>query len=606
MELYRELIKLIGAENRHKLFALQILFLFAAVLQIASVAAIPPFITMLTEPGFIHDNTLLSAAFDYLEFSTDRQFLIFYAAGVTGLIFVANTIAGLSTWRLLKTSMYLGAHIQRKIFNNYLENDYSFFALNNSSRLISQITQEVPRMIYMVVQPFLNIVAQFFIAALILIGLFAVNFNIALVAIVLVVAIYFIIFKVIRKKVVESGYKLTELNNQKLKILNESIGGIKEVKIRGNEQRYMDDLDSVTMKGLNASAYIMLAGDLPKFIVETIIFSAILALSIFIIVTAGSTSSALSIVSLYAMAGYKLLPAAQTIYKSYSQIKANGMVVFEVSEEIRKSEEYKNSLDELGDDPVVVDDIAFNNVSYRYPGSESLALKNCSFEIRKRQVTAFVGASGAGKSTCVDLLLGLLVPTDGSISVQDTKIDRSNLRSWRSNIGYVAQDIFLLDGSFRENIAFGEPPELIDEERLYRAARMANIHDFIETCDGGYEFFVGERGAKLSGGQKQRIGIARALYKDPEVIIFDEATSALDNITENNILRDIQSLAQSKTIIMIAHRLTTVKSANKIILFEKGGVADEGNFAFLSEHSESFIKLLNAGSEEHEHGEYAF
>lgn len=600
MIFYRQLTKLVGAENRRTLVLLQLLFLSAAVLQVASVAAIPPFITMLNEKSVIQSNALLSWAYQVLGFNSDTNFIIAYAVGATGLILLANGVSGFSTWRLLKTSMNLGAYIQRKIFNNYLENDYSFFALNNSNRLISQITQEIPRMIYMVVQPILNLISQFFIAALIIVGLFVVNFNIALVAVLLVSAIYFLIFKVIRKKVVENGYKITELNKQKLKVLNESIAGIKEVKMRGNEERYMHELDALTLKGLNASAYIILAGDLPRFIVETIIFSAILALSIFIILTMGSTSSALSIVSLYAMAGYKLLPAAQTIYKSYSLIKANGMVVFELTEEIEKSEQYKNSVEVLGDKPVEVDDIRFDTVSYRYPNSESLAVQDCSFEIKKCEVTAFVGSSGAGKSTCVDLLLGLLTPSGGAISVKGVTIDRSNLRSWRSKIGYVAQDIFLLDGSFRDNIAFGEPRELIDESRLVQAAKMANIHDFIMGCEGDYDFAVGERGAKLSGGQRQRIGIARALYRDPEVIVFDEATSALDNITEHNILRDIQKLAETKTIVMIAHRLTTVQNADKIILFENGTVVDEGKYSELSEKSESFIKLLQAGSSAYE------
>ncbi|MEC7727166.1 MAG: ABC transporter ATP-binding protein [Pseudomonadota bacterium] len=596
MIFYRQLTKLVGAKNRRTLVLLQLLFLSAAVLQVASVAAIPPFITMLNENSVIQSNALLSWAYQVLGFNSDTNFIIAYAVGATGLILLANGVSGFSTWRLLKTSMNLGAYIQRKIFNNYLQNDYSFFALNNSNRLISQITQEIPRMIYMVVQPILNLISQFFIAALIIVGLFVVNFKIALVAVFLVSAIYFLIFKIIRQRVVDNGYKITELNKKKLKVLNESIAGIKEVKLRGNEERYMEELDNITLGGLNASAFVMLAGDLPRFIVETIIFSAILGLSIYILLTMGSTSNALSIVSLYAMAGYKLLPAAQIIYKSYSQIKANGMVVFDLVRENEISEHYKNSVEALGDKSVNVANIKFDKVCYRYPESERLAIKDCSFEIKRFEVTAFVGSSGAGKSTCVDLLLGLLTPSGGTISVAGVPIDRSNLRNWRSKIGYVAQDIFLLDGSFRDNIAFGEPPESIDERRLVNAAKMANIHDFIMGCEGEYDFAVGERGAKLSGGQRQRIGIARALYRDPEVIIFDEATSALDNITEHNILRDIQKLAETKTIIMIAHRLTTVENADKIILFENGTVIDQGRYSELAQNSESFINLLKAGS----------
>jgi ABC-type multidrug transport system fused ATPase/permease subunit len=600
MKFYHQLVNLVGSENRRVLLGLQILFLTSAVLQVASVAAIPPFISIISDPGIINSNKVLHWVYQEFQFRSGQAFLIAYAVGVSFLIILANSISAFSTWKLLKTSMSLGAYVQRKIFNNYLENDYSFFALNNSSGLTSQITQEIPRMIYMVIQPLLNLISQFFIASIIVVGLFVVSFDIALVAVSLVLIIYFVIFKVIRTKVVENGYKLSVLNKQKLRVLNESISGIKEVKLRGNEARYMDELDALTLKGLNASAYIILSGDLPKFIVETLVFSAILALSIFIILSMGSTSSALSIVSLYALAGYKLLPAAQTIYKSYSLIKANGMVVFELSDQVDRSEIYKGTVDQLGDNPIDVDDIYFENVSYKYPASESFAVRNCNFPINKHEITAFVGSSGAGKSTCVDILLGLLTPTEGNILVNNTCIDRSNLKSWRSHIGYVAQDIFLLDSSFRDNIAFGEPPELVDELMLVRAAKMASIHDFIMSCEGGYDFEAGERGSKLSGGQKQRIGIARALYRDPKVIIFDEATSALDNITEYKILKDIQDLAKSKTIVMIAHRLSTVENADNIILFEGGTVIDQGSFASLSERSESFIKFLSAGSAQHE------
>jgi ABC-type multidrug transport system fused ATPase/permease subunit len=596
-------MKIIGPENRTKLLFLQMLFLVAAVFQVASVAAIPPFIAMLTEPSIINDNKVLSFLYDSLGFGGVKEFIIAYAAVVTLIILLANSISGYSTWRLLKISMVLGAHVQKRIFNNYLDNDYSFFALNNSSRLTSQVTQEVPRMIYMVVQPMLNLISQLFIAVLIVGSLILVDVTIAFVAILLVTSLYVIIFKFIREKVVENGYKLSELNRNKLKILNESIGGIKEVKLRGNESIYKAELDELTVKGLNASAYISLAGDLPRFIVETVIFAAILILAIAVILSAGSTSSALSIVSLYAMAGYKLMPAAQTIYKCYSLIKANGMVVFELSEEIDKSERYKNSVDELGDECIASGDIVFEGVGYTYPGADVSAIEDCKFSIKEREITAFVGASGAGKSTCVDLLLGLLTPTKGSITVGGNPIGRANLKDWRSKIGYVAQDIFLLDGSFKDNIAFGERPGTVNEDKLIKAAKMANIHDFIIGCEGGYDFTVGERGAKLSGGQKQRIGIARALYKDPEVIIFDEATSALDNVTEHNILKDIHKLAVSKTIVMIAHRLSTVENADNIILFEHGAVVDQGNYSALSNRSAGFMKLLNAGSASYEGSE---
>ncbi|MDN3648163.1 ATP-binding cassette domain-containing protein [Reinekea marina] len=213
-----------------------------------------------------------------------------------------------------------------------------------------------------------------------------------------------------------------------------------------------------------------------------------------------------------------------------------------------------------------------------------------------------VGTSGAGKSTAIDLLLGLMLPTNGKITVGATDLDKTNIKAWRSQIGYVAQEIFILDASIRENIALGIPENEIDENRLVQAAKMANIYDFICECESNFDFILGERGSRLSGGQKQRIGIARALYKDPAILVFDEATSALDNRTERQIMRDIHALAQSRTVIMIAHRLSTVEKANKILVFKDGAVKDSGTYKDLEDSSIEFQSLLRAVEAEKQGG----
>lgn len=595
MKFYLGLLALIGAENRVKLLALQFIFFVSAFLQVAGIASIAPFIGIINNPSTIESNAAINYVYTFFEFENTTEFLVAYALMVVALLFVGNGVASYSTWKLFKFSMSLGAYIQKKVYNTYLDNDYAFFAMNNSSRLTSQITQEIPRMVYMVVQPILNLISQMFIAVLIVVGLLIVDITIAIVATVIVGLVYLLIFKVIRRKVVSSGYRLTELNQRKLRLLNESIAGIKEVKLKGNEEYYKAELDTCTREGLSASAYIALAGDLPKFIVETIIFSAILALAIYILITAGSTTGALSIISLYAMAGYKLLPAAQTIYKSISLIKANGMVIFDIEREIKQSEAFSKDIITQGTEEIPKGDIEFNNVHYRYPLADKDAISCCSFSIPHNKLTAFVGASGAGKSTAVDVLLGLLTPTQGEVTIAGTKLTASNVKSWRRSLGYVAQDIFILDASFTSNIAFGVPENEIKLDQVIAAAKMANLHDFISNCTGQYDFIVGERGAKLSGGQKQRIGIARALYHNPSVLIFDEATSALDNITEKLILNDIYRLSREKTVIMIAHRLTSIEHANKILVFEDGTVKDKGTYNDLLMQSDSFRALVNSG-----------
>ncbi|WP_127557833.1 ABC transporter ATP-binding protein [Saccharospirillum alexandrii] len=594
--LYRSLFRIIGRENKVKLALLQIIFLVTALFQVAGIASIAPFIAMVSDTNAINNNRILSILFNAYDFQSNTQFMITYAIGVVFLLLIGNAISSFSTWKLFQVSVRLGAYVQKNAYDSYLNNDYTFFAMNNSNRLISQITQEIPRMVYMVVQPLLNLISQLFIATLIIIGLLLIDIKIALIATAIVLAVYFLIFKIIRAKVVEYGKLLTKLNQTKLKLLDESIAGIKEVKLKGNESFYCSEVDQVTKQGLSATAYISLAGDLPRYVVETVIFSSILGLSIFILLTSGTASEALGIISLYAMAGYKLLPAAQAIYKAYSQIKANGSVVTDLDNEIEESRNHISPLKTLGNEPAPEGDVTFDNVSFTYPGTVTPALQECSFSILSNKITAFIGESGAGKSTAVDLVLGLMLPQHGKIAVGNKLLDQRNIKSWRQRIGYVAQDIFILDASIEENIAFGIPKEEVNIDQLILAAKMANIYDFITQCEGEFQFKVGERGAKLSGGQKQRIGIARALYKDPSILVFDEATSALDNVTERLIMKDILSLASSRTIVMIAHRLTTVEKADSILLFKNGKVEAQGSYEELANSSKEFQALLTAGA----------
>lgn len=596
--LIRSLIRLIGNSNVKKVALLQLLFLITAILQVAGVVSIAPFITMISNPETIKTNSMMFLLYSLYDFSSDVQFMISYAICVVCLLLLGNGISSYSLWRLFKTSLDLGLDIQRTIYNSYLNNDYTFFAMNNSSHLVAQVTNEVPRMVYMVIQPILTLVSQGFIALLIVIGLLIVDYKISILATIIVGSSYLLIFKLVRTKIVSNGKLLTVINKQKLKLLNESIGGIKELKLRGNEQYYSDKVDSVTQEGLSANAYISLAGDLPRFVVETVVFSAILCLSIYILITSGTAGEALSIISLYAMAGYKLLPAAQGMYKSYSQIKSNGSVVTKIDMEIENAKKHVSPLKNLGNDLAPNGVIAFEDITFSYPNASQDALKDCNLSIAENKVTALVGGSGAGKSTAIDILLGLMVPTKGAVTVAGIPLSKENIKDWRRRIGYVAQDIFLLDATVAENIALGVPSEEINYKKLEEAAKLANIYDFIMGCEGGFEFNLGERGAKLSGGQKQRIGIARALYKEPSILIFDEATSALDNVTEQLIMRDVMNLAKSKTVILIAHRLSSVEKADKIIVFKEGSVVAEGGYQELIETSNDFNALVMAGKAE--------
>lgn len=465
--------------------------------------------------------------------------------------------------------------------------------------MTAMITQETPRFIFMVLQPLLSLLSQAFVVFVIAIGLIVVDPILASISLVTIGGSYLGIFRAMKIKLGKYDRTYLHANNKKYRLLSESIGGIKEVKLLGTEPQYEKEFAGANNIIANANAMISLLSDLPRFIIETIAFCSLLGLAIYLLARHGNSESIISILSLYAMAGYKLLPAAQAIFKAAAQIKGNRSALDAIYPEVKHGREIILENSAPSDDSIIaVANIRLENISYRYPGAESLAISNANLLIKKNSINAFVGTSGAGKSTMADLLLGFLLPTDGSMWIGDIRITANNKRSWQKHLGYVPQNIFLLDDTIISNIAFGVKPEQVDLEKAKNAAKLANIDQFIESLPEQYEFIVGERGAMLSGGQKQRIGIARALYHDADVLVFDEATSALDNITEREIIATIQNLKATKTIIMIAHRLTTIRNADQIVYFEKGRIDDMGSFEVLTERSHKFRALTQSTTQE--------
>jgi HlyD family secretion protein len=313
----------------------------------------------------------------------------------------------------------------------------------------------------------------------------------------------------------------------------------------------------------------------------------------------GESGSIISILSLYAMAGYKLLPAAQNIFKSASQIKANASVLDELHPAVMEG----RAIAVPGPRPVgesvfpASGDIRFNALCYTYPGATSAALKNVDLTIKRNSIVAFVGASGAGKSSLADVLLGFLNATDGALTVGGQRVDRSNVRDWQRHLGYVPQNIFLIDDTIAANVAFGIGDGKPDRDRIDAALRMANLDGFVARLADGVDFVVGERGTLLSGGQRQRVGIARALYHNADVLVLDEATSALDNLTEQEIIATIVDLKRSKTIIMIAHRLSTIRSADQVVYMENGAIQDVGTFDELIARNDNFRLMTMVAAE---------
>jgi len=408
------------------------------------------------------------------------------------------------------------------------------------------------------------------------------------------------VFFSIRRMVSRLGRVSKEANKERFRLGTELLSGIKELKILGQDQAYRErfaDRSAVYAKTHWLSAAVSLV---PRYAIESIAFGALILVVLYLITTRKDFNEAIPLLVLYAFTAYRLLPAFQQLFSSATQIRFN-LPSLEVVEERLKILGSEPVRDAMPRQPGNVDRVPFEreielrDIEFAYSAASGPVLNNFTLTIQRNSTIALVGGTGAGKTTIVDILLGLLEPQRGCLLVDGSPVTPAKVRAWQKRLGYVPQHIYLADDSLAANIAFGVPPKRVEMDRVWHAAQIAKLHDFVvgELPDR-YETLVGERGVKLSGGQRQRIGIARALYSDPDVLILDEATSALDGITEEAVTDALQALFHAKTIIMIAHRLGTVKQADRIYLLESGGVADQGTYEELLDRNEMFRAMAKA------------
>lgn len=593
MHLIRRVLQLLDASQRRHYVLLQGVFLLAAMVQLLSVASIAPFIALLSEPELIHLNRHSRRVYDLLSLKSDREFLVLVAFALMGVIVVTNAVQAWTSWLSSSFARRVGAELQADIFRGYLYRDYAESTKVNSARMIRTLMNGTSRYTYMVLQPTLSLVGSAFVLGCIALAIGAYNPVVASVAAITVGGAYGAVYVACRSRLRRFGTISWSLAAVKQRVVNESLGGLKQIRIAGTGPQYEAKLQAATAATMDADRFIGLLTDLPRFALEALALCALLGLGVALLVAQVEPAEIVPILSVYAMAGYRMLPAAQTVFRSWSLVRANEDVIEKVGADVRAGRAIPRGAPATASPsgpPIEPGDVEFRNVSYRYPGTTADVISNASFTIPSRAITALVGPSGAGKSTAVDLLLGLLVPQAGKITVGGRPI-LDALESWRALIGYVPQDVFLLDDTIAANIAMGSAGAL-DEQRVERAARLANVLDFAESLPGRLSFVIGERGVLLSGGQRQRIGIARALYNRSSVLVLDEPTSALDSVTEGEIVSTLESLRPSTTIVMVAHRLSTLRCADHIVLLDNGHPSACGTFDELMRESALFRRLV--------------
>lgn len=595
LETIRKLFDLLSFSERKKLYLIFAALLGVAFVEMMGIASILPFMAVVANPDIIHSNRWLNQAYDLLGLKSEQSFLLFLGIMMLGILVFANLLKALTVWWTLRYDNRLLYTLGRKLLATYLARPYEFYLNRNTAELGKNILTETRTVIAGVLSPGMQALASSIISIFILALLVVVNPLIAFAIFLVLGGSYAVIYWLVQHRLTDLGYEQVEASAMKHKASAEALAGIKDLKILGREIVFLERFAVHAQRHAWHNATVGIISQLPRYFLEIVAFGGILLIVLFNLGSRQTASAIIPLLALYAFAGYRLLPALQQFFASVSVVRFGLPALDLVHQDLvgaRSTVEPEVALVEINMEINVLPftrEFAIRNIDYFYPGSEDPSVKDICLSIVPNTAIGFVGATGSGKTTTVDIILGLLRPTSGQLLVDGVEISDTNLTRWQRNLGYVPQHIYLCDDTIMRNIAFGVPDKEVDMDAVVRVSRIANLHTFIERdLPDQYQTVIGERGLRLSGGQRQRIGIARALYHDPKVLIMDEATSALDGITEEAVMEALRNLLGKKTVIMIAHRLTTVKDCDRIYHLDRGQIVNQGTYQELLASSKWF------------------
>jgi len=586
---FKKLWFLLSKEERSETLVLLVMILIMSLLDVLGVASILPFITVLGSPELVDTNPVLSWAYNYFGFTAKSDFFFFLGGLVFFTLIFSLAWKTLTQYKLLSFVFMREHSIGVRMFEGYLNQPYAWFLDRNSSELGKNLLSELRELLSKMLLPTINVISQGAVSLLMLIMLLIVDYKLALTVAAVLGLFYGTIYKAISKLLKRMGSLRYDSNRERFKVATESLFAIKEVKISGVEELYIERFNSSAKEFAKNEAQLKTITALPRYALEAIAFGGMVLVLLSILDDKNGVSQVLPTVALYAFAGYRLLPAMQALYSNLTSLRFSETIINELYKEIAGLEKIdKKQYENIS----FSDKITLNNVSFNYPGINSNVLNNISLNIPVNSMVGFVGLTGSGKTTLIDIILGLLQPQKGSLMTDGVEINSNNIVNWQRKIGYVPQQISLIDASLAENIAFGVKKDEINMETVQNVSRIACLHDFVNNnLQDGYNSVIGERGVKLSGGQRQRVGIARALYYNPSILVLDEATSALDNTTERFVMDSIKKLGQEITIIIIAHRLSTIRDCDVIYHLDKGKIVSNGTYKELLDSDKKFFEM---------------
>ena len=571
IDMFKELWLHISPSRRRQFYFLSFLMIFASLLEVVSIGAILPFLGALTEPELIYQHPLMKPFIELTNITSPSQLLL-----PTTVIFIISAIlAGsvrlLLLYSLTKISFMTGADLSINIYRRTLYQNYEVHVGRNSSQVINGIISKTGTVISGIIAPMLTLISSLLMMIMTIYVLFIIDAKIAFSAISGFIFIYLVIVQLTKKKLKENSAIIAHKSSEMIKALQEGLGGIRDVLINGSQEFYSQLYRNADLPMRHAMASNTVINGSPRYLVESLgmVMVAILAYSMSL--REQGLDLVIPVLGALALGAQRLLPALQQAYSSYATIRAS----YSSFEDVLKllDQPMPSSIDNLNTQSLNFDsEIKLENLSFRYDVNSEWVLKDINLTINKGTRIGFIGETGCGKSTLLDIIMGLLPQTEGIFKVDEKVINEINRPSWQEHIAHVPQNIYLSDSSIEENIAFGVSKKNIDQKQLKKAASQAQISDLIESWSEGYNTFIGEQGGRLSGGQRQRLGIARALYKNADILIFDEATSALDSSTEKSVMKSIESLDRNITILIIAHRLSTLDGCDQIIELKNTGI----------------------------------
>ncbi len=569
-----------------------------ALLETAGIASIMPFLAVLGDPTIIDRNEKLK--YLYLNVRAlgvnDPKDFIFFLGMVSLILISASAVYKVYTQYEISQFIEMRRHtIGMRVVQRYIYLPYESMMDKHTGEMAKTILSEVDQFIQNVVRPSYNMITHSLVLIVIILFLTIISPLVTFASALLIVAIYSVIYLQTRQKLKKLGESLVDSNKKRFITSGELLTGIKEIKIYGKELEFLKKFEKCSEEYAQSYSKYMLINQIPKHVIEGVAFSSLIIIALMMIIFApennrDAVTQTLPLLGVFALSAYKMMPALNAIFLGIAGIRYGHKVIdnlhqtlknFEIKDHIVTTEKLK-----------ILNNISISEVCFSYPSRRKKIIKNLNLIIPAQSFIGIVGQTGSGKTTLLDIILGLLNPNEGIISIDGIKVDNNNMRSWQKNIGYVSQNVHLADASLSENIAFGVSSDEINQRRVEECAKISQIHEFIsKQLPTGYETNAGERGIKLSGGQKQRIVIARALYNDPDVLIFDEATSALDNETEKAMMDAIEALAGKKTIIMVAHRTTTLEKCDMIFEMNAGEIKIIGDYRqFVEYNKDNFDK----------------